>query len=183
MHILSPPSHTSPPLFPSGVDEITDKAQKEARHEETLFELEASWADVNFTVFPYKDTDVGLVRMDENLVEQLEADQMAVQSIIASRYGHFKQDAGEWQRVLNSVSEIVALLLDIQKTWSYLEPLFIGSEEVKKELPQDAKKFEDVDKQVKEILKKATFQMNVKMTCEEPGMNVATLTLTTLTFS
>ena len=156
--------------FGEGVDEITDKAQKEAKHEETLFELEASWADINFSTATYKDTEVQLVHLEENLVEQLEADQMAVQSIVASRYTHFKQDALEWQRVLNSVSEIVALLLDLQRTWSYLEPLFIGSEEVKRELPQDAAKFEQVDTEVKAILKKATFQKQVKMTCEEPGL-------------
>jgi dynein heavy chain len=29
-------------------------------------------------------------------------------------------------------------MAEIQRTWAYLETLFIGSEEVKKELPEDA---------------------------------------------
>jgi hypothetical protein len=31
---------------------------------------------------------------------------------------------------------------EIQRAWSSLEPLFIGSEEVRKELPEDAIRFE-----------------------------------------
>jgi hypothetical protein len=34
------------------------------------------------------------------------------------------------------VNEIYLLMQEIQRTWSYLEPLFIGSEEVKRELPE-----------------------------------------------
>lgn len=41
---------------------------------------------------------------------------------------------------------------EIQRTWSYLEPLFIGSDEVKKELPEDAKRFEGIDANVKTLL-------------------------------
>ena len=31
-----------------------------------------------------------------------------------------------------SVSDVVMLLVELQRTWSYLEPLFIASDEVKK---------------------------------------------------
>lgn len=50
-------------------------------------------------------------------------------------------------------SDVFTILQEIQRTWSYLEPLFIGSEEVKKELPEDAKRFEIIDTDVKELLK------------------------------
>lgn len=50
-------------------------------------------------------------------------------------------------------SDVFTILQEIQRTWSYLEPLFIGSEEVKKELPEDAKRFETIDADVKDLLK------------------------------
>lgn len=50
-------------------------------------------------------------------------------------------------------SDVFTTLQEIQRTWSYLEPLFIGSEEVKKELPEDAKRFEVIDTDVKGLLK------------------------------
>lgn len=52
-----------------------------------------------------------------------------------------------------SCSDVFTILQEIQRTWSYLEPLFIGSEEVKKELPEDAKRFEGIDTDVKDLLK------------------------------
>lgn len=52
-----------------------------------------------------------------------------------------------------SPSDVFTILQEIQRTWSYLEPLFIGSEEVKKELPEDAKRFEVIDTDVKGLLK------------------------------
>ena len=34
---------------------------------------------------------------------------------------------------------------EVQRKWAYLETLFIGSEEVKKELPESAKRFVSID--------------------------------------
>ena len=115
---------------------------------DTLRALETTWSAVIFTMNFYKDTDVPLLKLADDVVEQLESDQMAVQSIVGSRYGHFKKEAGDWQRALGLVSDITTLLADLQRTWSYLEPLFIGSEEVKRELPDDAKRFQAIDAQV-----------------------------------
>lgn len=39
-----------------------------------------------------------------------------------------------------------------QQMWRYLEPLFIHSDEVKKELPLDTKRFEKIDGEVKVTL-------------------------------
>ena len=37
-----------------------------------------------------------------------------------------------WQLALQNVGEVVAILSELQRMWSYLEPLFIGSDEVKR---------------------------------------------------
>jgi dynein heavy chain len=157
-------------LHANDVEEITDKASKEAKHETTLANLETTWAAINFSMTWYKDTDVPLLKLDDELIEQLESDQMAVQSIVGSRYAHFKQGAIEWQKSLGAVSDIVLLLVELQRTWSYLEPLFIGSEEVKKELPEDAKRFQEVDSQVRNFLQKSWKTQNVKAVCSQGGL-------------
>jgi dynein heavy chain len=152
------------------VDEITEKASKEAKHEDTLTNLEATWSSVNFTMTFYKDTDVPLLKLEDDIVEQLEGDQMAIQSIVGSRYGHFKEEASEWQKTLALIADVSQLLSEIQRTWSYLEPLFVGSEEVRKELPEDANRFQDVDIQVKSILQKGWKIRNVKTICHQSGL-------------
>jgi dynein heavy chain len=154
----------------AGVEEIAEKATKEAKHEDTLRSLEATWSAVNFSMSFYKDSDVPLLKLDDDVVEQLESDQMAVQSIVGSRYPYFRKDAMEWQKSLGAVSDVTQLLAELQRTWSYLEPLFIASEEVKRELPDDAKKFEEVDAEVRSILQKAWKVRNVKEVCQQSGL-------------
>jgi hypothetical protein len=50
-----------------------------------------------------------------------------------------------WNKSLNAVADVYSLMNEIQRTWAYLESLFIHSEEVKKELPEATKRFEKID--------------------------------------
>jgi dynein heavy chain len=44
----------------------------------------------------------------------------------------------------------------VQRNWAYLENLFLYSDEVKKELPEQAKSFINIDSEVKRILADAS---------------------------
>jgi dynein heavy chain len=161
--------------YKSIIEDINDKAQKEQKQETVLAALETSWAGFEFLMLPYKDTDlngplVPLLRMGEEDFEQLEADQLTVQGMLNSRYNHFKKQLEVWSTALSMVSEVVTLLGDIQRSWSYLEPLFIGSEEVKKELPEDAERFAGLDADVKRILKEMWSTKLVKPACNKRGL-------------
>ena len=157
-------------LHIAAIVDVTDKASREAAHEETLRALSITWDNVDFRVVYYKDTDVPLLKMTEDDVDQLEADQLTLQSMVASRYDHFRAQAMEWQRALVAVSEVVQMLSDIQRTWSYLEPLFIGSDEVRRELPEDAMRFTMIDEQVRKTLKTMADVKNVKQASQYRGL-------------
>ena len=43
------------------------------------------------------------------------------------------------------------LWLDLQRTWSHLESIFVGSEDIRKQLPEDSLRFEQIDIEFKEI--------------------------------
>ena len=118
----------------------------------------------------YMDTTVPLIKLSEDDFELLEADQLTLQGMVASRYTHFKDESSKWQKWLVTVSEVNQVLSDIQRMWSYLEPLFIGSDEVKKELKEDAKRFEGIDAQVRQILKRCFELKNVKKACTQSGL-------------
>eukprot|EP01030_Chromulinospumella_sphaerica_P002683 gene2683-2625_t len=92
--------------YANDVEEIAEKAGKEAKHEETLRNLESTWSSVQFSMNFYKDTDIPLLKLEDDAVEQLESDQMAVQSIMGSRYNYFKAQAGEWQKALALLTAI-----------------------------------------------------------------------------
>jgi dynein heavy chain, axonemal len=68
---------------------------------------------------------------------------------------------------LANVADAFVLIGEIQRTWSYLEPLFVGSEEVKRELPEDAKRFEGIDTNVKRELKTAWEIKNINNSCNQ----------------
>jgi len=101
----------------------------------------------------------------------LENDQLVIQGMMASRYlAQFEQEVNGWQKALFNVNEVFLLVGDIQRTWSYLEPLFIHSEEVKRELPEDASRFITIDIDTRKVLHKAWDIKNVKQAFNEDGL-------------
>jgi dynein heavy chain len=121
--------------------------------EKTLERLEITWKDIVFDFTPHKDTGFYMIRLVEENFDLLENDQVSVTAMFSSRYlATFEEKIVYWQKALASISEITVLIGEVQRTWSFLENLFIHSEEVKKELPKESIKFIDIDKNVKEIL-------------------------------
>ena len=125
---------------------------------------------------PYKqigsEEEIPLLGIDEDDFELLENDQLVIQGMLASRYlSQFKVEVNDWHKALFNVNEVFLLISDIQRTWSYLEPLFIHSDEVKRELPEDATRFVSIDKSVQSCLKRAWKVQLVKDAFNEDGLN------------
>ncbi len=158
--------------YKENVEEISDQAMKEEKMEQTLAKLAEFWQAVVFVEEEYKQgSEIKLLRMAEEDFEALENDQLVVQGMASSRFVQTFFDAiMSWKQELSNVSDVMLILTEIQRTWSYLEPLFIGSDEVKKELPDDAVKFQEVDAGVKEILLAAAQTKNVKDACNRSGL-------------
>ena len=157
------------------VEEICDQASKEEKIEVTLAQMEGRWSKILFTMSPYKkqdsDEEIPLLGIGEEDFESLENDQLMIQGILASRFvSQFKESVSKWQRELFNVNEVFLLISEIQRTWSYLEPLFIHSEEVKRELPEDTTRFSSIDENVQTTLKTAWSTKNVKNAFNKDGL-------------
>ena len=153
------------------VEEITDQSMKEEKMEQQIATLSEFWDKVDWVVSTYKDTDVPLLAIMDEDFEALEADQLIVQGMMASRFlAQFEEEVTGWQHGLAMVADTVIVLTDIQRTWSYLEPLFIGSEEVKKELPETAAKFKGIHEEVMLLLRRARDDKNIKSACNREGL-------------
>jgi len=84
----------------------------------------------------------------------------------ASKYiDYFEDIVTYWIKSLGTIGEIMEILGEVQSKWSFLENLFIGSEEVKKELPTESEAFIGIDKEVQEILKEGKNVMNCLKYC------------------
>lgn len=72
--------------FTADVEEICDQAVKELKIETTVQQLNDRWLGIEWLMETYKDTDVPLLKMAEEDFEALEADQLTVQGMLASRF-------------------------------------------------------------------------------------------------
>jgi dynein heavy chain len=139
--------------FADDVEEICDQARQEDKMEKYLAKVKLAWKDICFDFTPHKGTGAQMIRLAEESFDLLEENQVGVTAMFSSRYlSTFEDDVVYWQKALAAVSEIVILLGEVQRTWSFLENLFIHSDEVKKELPKESIKFVEIDKSVKQIL-------------------------------
>ena len=157
--------------FEDEVGEIVDCAQKEAKMEVSLAKLEVTWAKVEWAQMKHKDTDVNTIKLGEEDFEALEDNQVVVQGMLANRYMKtFEEAITGWNKKLMMVADVNQILSEIQRTWAYLESLFIHSDEVKKELPEAADRFKKIDGVVKQILKEACGVKNVVQSSNKAGL-------------
>ena len=55
------------------------------------------------------------------------------------------QEVTRWESTLAAVSEAVEVILQVQRSWMYLENIFGASEDIRKQLPSETALFEGVD--------------------------------------
>jgi hypothetical protein len=54
-----------------------------------------------------------------------------------------------WQRQLGLVDAALSTWQDVQKMWQALESIYIGSDDIRRQLPEDAKRFNTINGQFK----------------------------------
>ena len=59
----------------------------------------------------------------------------------------------------------------MQRTWSHLESIFIGSEDIRKQLPLDSKRFDEIDTDFKKMMTEMAKATHVIKATNIPGMN------------
>lgn len=142
--------------YKEDVEEITDQAKQEAKMEKTLKKLNETWKDIKFDFYQHKNTDVWMIRLTDENFDLLEENTNQASSMQSSRYiATFETEVERWTKSLSNITEILTVSAEVQRNWAYLENLFLGSDEVKKELPEQAKQFVFIDQEVKRILKDA----------------------------
>ena len=163
------------------VEELTAGAVKEAQVETKLASIDADWAEVTFAFQPYKNRgEVCLaVAPTAELIEKLEDSQMALGSMATNRYSApFKEEVHEWIAKLSTVGEIIEMWLVVQNMWMYMEAVFSGGDIVK-QLPLEAKRFQNIDKQFIKAVQNAVETQNVVEVCYVNDLMTNTLPILT----
>ncbi|XP_041969099.1 dynein beta chain, ciliary-like [Aricia agestis] len=157
--------------FEEEVKTIVDKSIKEAAMEKTLKELEATWSVMEFEYITHDRTGIKLPRASEELVETLEDNQNQVQNMMSSKFvGYYEEEVTEWQKKLGTADAVISIWFEVQRKWQYLESIFVGSDDIRSQLPDDSKRFDQIDKTFKELLRDIGTTPNVIVATNKPGL-------------
>lgn len=150
------------------VSELSANADKESAIEEALHDMEKRWTDVELDITKYKDT-YHRIKSTEDLFQTLEDDSIQLSTIKTSKfYGSFKENVDSWECKLSLVSEVVDMLLTVQRKWLYLESIFVGSDEIGKQLPRESRLFQQVNHAFTGIMAHASNYPNAIRLCTQP---------------
>ena len=149
------------------VEEICVEAQKQAEIEARLARLRDDWTDQYFAFEDFKDRGPLLLesKATAELTEKLDESQTALLAMMASRFnGPFKSSLQSWVQKLATVSEVTEQWLAVQFLWMYLEAVF-SSGDIAKQLPQESRRFSQIDKTWTTIMDNASEQSNCARLC------------------
>lgn len=78
-----------------------------------------------------------LLSLDQELMETLEDNQVQLQNLMSSKYvAHFLEEVSSWQNRLSVADTVISIWFEVQRTWTHLESIFIGSEDIRSQMPE-----------------------------------------------
>ncbi|XP_038653360.1 dynein heavy chain 11, axonemal-like isoform X2 [Scyliorhinus canicula] len=153
------------------VRNIVDKAVKELGIEKVLTEISYTWTTMEFSYEEHHRTGTPLLKFDEELIEILDDSQVQLQVILLSKYvEYFIEQVSTWQKKLTVADSVIFIWMEVQRTWSHLESIFIGSEDIRNQLPEDAKRFDGIDLDFKELMSETAQTKNVIEATNKPKL-------------
>ncbi|EFA11309.2 dynein beta chain, ciliary [Tribolium castaneum] len=153
------------------VKNIVDKAVKEMSMEKILRELNVTWSAMEFEHEIHPRTGCKLLRASEELIETLEDNQVQLQNLITSKFiAHFLEEVSSWQSKLCLADQVITIWFEVQRTWMHLESIFMSSEDIRKQLPEDSARFDQIDTDFKKLTAEMSKIPNVVESTNKPGL-------------
>ncbi|VDL18993.1 unnamed protein product [Hymenolepis diminuta] len=135
------------------VHTLVDKAVKEASMEKILKELDQTWGQMSFEVEQHPRRDLKLFKVSQEAIEVLEENQVQLQNMATSKHiDFFRDQIADWQKKLTTSDYVIGLWSEVQRTWAYLEAIFLSSEDIREQLPEDSERFDKIDSEFGKVL-------------------------------
>ncbi|KAH8086149.1 1-aminocyclopropane-1-carboxylate synthase [Aureococcus anophagefferens] len=128
------------------IQEVCVAAEKEYGLERGLQAMKDEWSLVQFDVKAYKETGTSIVGGIDEIIALLDDHLVKTQTMCGSMFiKAIEEDAKAWESQLKYAQALIDEWIACQRVWMYLEPIF-GSEDIMRQLPTEARRFNDVDK-------------------------------------
>ncbi|KAL7743998.1 hypothetical protein ACLKA6_001232 [Drosophila palustris] len=136
--------------------QISSQATGETQLENMLKGIETMWKETELAIATHHDQkDVFILAGTEELQAVLDDANVNINTIAASKFvGPIKTRVDEWISALDQFGKTFETWMDCQGAWIYLEAIF-ASADIQRQLPHEAKMFNQVDKNFKEIVRQA----------------------------
>ncbi|NXD64149.1 DYH1 protein, partial [Eolophus roseicapillus] len=150
------------------ISKVAEAAGKEYAIENALNKMESEWKSIVFAVDPYKDTGTFILKNTDEASQLLDDHIVLVQSMSFSPFKKpFEERMNSWENKLKITQDVLEEWLNCQLSWLYLEPLF-SSEDIKRQLPLESQRYQEVDKDWRDIMKSANENLEVISLCPDP---------------
>jgi dynein heavy chain len=157
-------------LSGDAVAETVEQARMELKIDKQLGRIDATWMTLALEYEPFKSTGVQTLRMPDLVIEALDDHEVALQNVMGNRFmGFFETQITTWKMRLSGVRSVLEKWIEVQRQWCSLEAIFIGSEDIREQLPEDAKRFDSVDASFKEQMSDASQTPNPLEACLRDG--------------
>ncbi|CAM9103575.1 unnamed protein product [Discosporangium mesarthrocarpum] len=155
--------------FTADIDEIVNESVQELKIENEIRKIENTWRKTELVLTKYTKNGVDrsyVLRAAEDIKLELEDNMLNLQTMSGSRFvGSFAEQVRGWERTLNLVNETLDMWYTVQRKWMYLESIFVGAEDIRLQLPEEAKKFDAIDKAFKQIMTTTYHNPNAVEAC------------------
>ena len=152
------------------VQEVVAEASAEMKNEESLKKIEQTWKTQQFEVKVYtKGTEERgyAISSPDEIRLALEDNILSVNNIASNKFVRaFAKRVKKWEKDLSMISDVIDIWLIVQRKWMYLESIFNGSEDIRQQLNEEAKKFDRINNNYKKKIMENVFKKsNVYANC------------------
>ena len=136
------------------IKEVVMQAQGEMALEEFLKQVRETWTSYSLDLVNYQNK-CRLIRGWDELFNKCGEHLNSLTAMKLSPYYRvFEEDAASWEEKLNRIHVLFDVWIDVQRQWVYLEGIFSGSADIKHLLPVESSRFQNINSEFLNVMKK-----------------------------